>query len=164
MATKEDFYPEDWKRIASAPIIAAAIISACDDVGEERESEDEEIDAFNNSMVKLRKRYRKNELIQAVIDSIEQDNTEEFEALFNAVGATESHESPLEDRVQMVSDSADLIDAKVEKKQAKEYKKFVMDAATEVASASKEGFFFLGAKISKKEEFFLRQLQRALGI
>jgi len=164
MATMNDFDPEDWRRIAQAPIIAAAIISACDDVGEDRESENEEIDAFNKSIAKLRKKYADVELVQAVIDSIEHDDTSEFEKLFTTLGATESHESPLDDRVTMIAESTELIDAKVDKKEAKLYKKFVMDAATDVASASKESFFFLGSNISKKEDFFLRQLQRALGI
>lgn len=164
MSNKSDFDAETWRKIASAPIIAAAVISASDDVGDDRESEDEEIEAFKASLVKLRKKYGKSQLVNEVIDFIEQEGTEEFEQLFNALGAAASHESPLEDRVKILEETSLILEDHADKKDGKLYKKFVMDAATEVASASKEGFFAFGSRISKKEDFYLRQIQAALGI
>ncbi len=162
MTTKNDFSTEEWKLVASAPIIAAAVISASDDVGEDRESEDEEIAAFIESLQKLRKKYGKTPLVNEVIDYIENEGTEEFEALFSALGAAASHESPLEDRIRTIGEANEVLDRVVAQKDAKAYKKFVMDAATAVASASKEGFFVFSSKISKKEEFYLRQIQSVL--
>lgn len=164
MTSKADFDDATWKQVASAPIIAAAVISASDDVGDDRESEDEEIEAFKTSLVKLRKKYGKSQLVNEVIDFIENEGTEEFEQLFNALGAAASHESPLEDRIKGIAETSVLLDGLADKKDVKLYKKFVMDAATEVASASKEGFFVFGSSISKKEDFYLRQIQGALGI
>lgn len=162
MTTKSDFDPEKWKLVASAPIIAAAVISAADDVGEDRESEDEEIDAFLKALPGLRKKYGKTQLVTDVIDYIENEGTEEFEALFAALGASASHENPLEDRIKTIGEASELLEGMNDKKDLKQYKKFVMDAATAVASASKEGFFVFSSNISKKEEFFLRQIQNAM--
>lgn len=164
MTSKADFDKESWRKIASAPIIAAAVISASDDVGDDRESEDEEIDAFKASLVRLRKKYGKSQLVNEVIDFIEKEGTQEFEDLFHALGAAASHESPIEDRIKGLEEMAVLLDNQADKKDTRLYKKFVMDAATEVASASKEGFFVFGSRISKKEDFFLRQIQAVLGI
>jgi len=164
MTSKADFDEETWKRVASAPIIAAAVISASDDVGDDRDSEDEEIQAFKDSLVRLRKKYGKSELVNEVINFIENEGTEEFETLFNALGASASHESPLEDRIKGIAETSVILDGLADKKDIKLYKKFVMDAATEVASASKEGFFAFGSRISKKEDFYLRQIQGALGL
>lgn len=162
MASKSDFDPEEWKKVASAPIIAAAVISASDDVGDDMDSEEEEIQAFKESLVKLRKKYGKIALVAQVLDDIEDEGTGEFDALFNAIGASASHESPLEDRVKAIGEAGDILERIADKKEAKEYKKFLIDAATAVASASKEGFFVFGSSISKKEEFYLRQIQSAL--
>lgn len=162
MTSKIDFNDDEWKFIASAPIIAAAVISASDDVGEGHESEDEEITAFKESMTKLRKKYGSTAIVNDVIDEIENEGTEEFETVYAALGASASHETPLEDRVKEVGKAGEIVDRIADKKDAKQYKKFLLDAATAVASASKEGFFVLGSSISKKEDFFLRQLQSAL--
>lgn len=162
MISKNDLNPDEWKIVASAPIIAAAVISASDDVGDDQDSENEEIAAFKESMVKLRKKYGSSTIVSEVIDEIENEGTEEFENVYAALGASASHESPLEDRVKDVGKAGQIIDRIADKKDAKQYKKFLLDAATAVASASKEGFFVLGSSISKKEDFFLRQLQSVL--
>jgi len=162
MTNMGDFDPDEWKMVASAPIIAAAVISASDDVGDDMESEEEEIQAFKDSLVKLRKKYGKTELVNQVLDAIEDEGTDEFDILFNSIGAAASHESPLEDRVKSIADTCDILERVADKKEAKQYKKFLIDAATAVASASKEGFFAFGSSISKKEEFYLRQIQSAL--
>ena len=162
MASKSDFDTDEWTLVASAPIIAAAVISASDDVGEDMDSEEEEIQAFKNSLVQLRKKYGKTQLVNEVLDDIENEGTGEFDALFSAIGASASHESPLEDRVKAIGNAGDVLDRIADKKEARQYKKFLIDAATAVASASKEGFFVFGSSISKKEEFYLRQIQSAL--
>ena len=162
MTSKSDFDPEQWQKIASAPIIAAAVISASDDTGDDMESEEEEIQAFKDSLVKLRKKYGKTRLIADVLDAIEDEGTDEFDILFASIGASASHESPLEDRIRVVGEAGEILESVADKKDAKQYKKFLIDAATAVASASKEGFFAFGSSISKKEEVYLRQLQSAL--
>lgn len=162
MVSKSDFDSDEWKLMASAPIIAAAVISASDDVGKDMDSEEEEIQAFKDSLVQLRKKYGKTQLVNEVLDDIENEGTGEFDTLFAAIGASASHESPLEDRVKAIGDAGDVLDRIADKKEAKQYKKFLIDAATAVASASKEGFFVFGSSISKKEEFYLRQIQSAL--
>lgn len=154
MISKNDLNPDEWKIVASAPIIAAAVISASDDVGDDQDSENEEIAAFKESMVKLRKKYGSSTIVNEVIDEIENEGTEEFENVYAALGASASHESPLEDRVKDVGKAGQIIDRIADKKDAKQYKKFLLDAATAVASASKEGFFVLGSSISKNEDFF----------
>lgn len=164
MTTKADFEPDEWKIIASAPIIAAAVISASDDVGEDRDSEDEEIEAFKVALEKFEKKYAKSILVTDVLSFIKAEGTEEFEVLFSALSAAASHESPLEDRVKTIAEAGELVREKADKKEAKLYNKFIMDAATAVAAASKEGFFVFSSSISKKEDFYLRQIQRALGI
>ncbi len=162
MTSKSDFRADEWKIVASAPIIAAAVISASDDVGEGNDSEDEEIAAFKKALVKLRQKYDSTSLINDAIDDIENQGTKEFDALYAALDATVSHESPLENRIQDVVQAGEIVDRVADKKDAKQYKKFLLDAATAVASASKEGFFVFGSSISKKEAFFLSQLQSAL--
>lgn len=164
MTIKSDFQPEDWETVASGPIIAAAVISASDDTGEDRDSEDEEIAAFKDALEKLKKKYAKSKLISEVVDFIQDEGTQEFEELFSALGAAASHETPLEDRVKTIALAGEIVDRIADKKEAKLYKKFVMDAATAVAAASKEGFFVFTSNISKKEDFYLRQIQSALGI
>ena len=162
MVSKNDFEPDEWQQIASAPIIAAAIISASDDTGDDNESEDEEIKAFRDALIKLRKKYGKTTLVNDVLDAIENEGTNEFDALYAAIGGATSHESPLEDRVKSIAAVNDILERVADKKEASQYKKFLIDAATAVAAASKEGFFVFGSSISKKEEFYLRQLQSAL--
>lgn len=162
MTSKNDLDSDEWKIVASAPIIAAAVISASDDVGEGQDSEDEEVAAFKKSLMTLRKKYGSTTIINEVIDEIENEGTEEFEIVYAALGASASHETPLEDRVKDVGKAGEIIDRIADKKDAKQYKKFLLDAATAVAAASKEGFFVFGSSISKKEDFFLRQLQSVL--
>lgn len=164
MTTQKDFETDDWKLIASAPIIAAAVISASDDVGEDRESEDEEIEAFKTALDKFESKYSKSALVSDVLGFIKSEGTEEFEVLFAALSAAASHESPLEDRVKSIGQAAEIVDRIADKRESKLYKKFIIDAATAVANASKEGFFVFGSSISKKEDFYLRQIQSALGI
>jgi len=164
MTSKSDFDPADWQKIASAPIIAAAVISASDDVGDDMDSEEDEIRAFRESLVRLRKKYGKTALIADVLDAIEDEGTDEFDKLFASIGAAASHESPLEERVKAVAEAGEILERVADGKETKQYKKFLIDAATEVASASKEGFFVFGSSISKKEEFYLRQLQSALNM
>jgi len=119
MTSKADFDEETWKRVASAPIIAVAVISASDDVGDDRDSEDEEIQAFKDSLVRLRKKYGKSELVNEVINFIENEGTEEFETLFNALGASASHESPLEDRIKGIAETSVILDGLADKKDIK---------------------------------------------
>lgn len=164
MTTKNDFNSEEWETVASGPIIAAAVISASDDTGEDRDSEDEEIAAFKDALKKLKKKYSKSTLVSDVVDYINSEGTQEFEELFSALGAAASHESPLEDRVKTIALAGEIVDRIADKKEVKLYKKFVMDAATAVAAASKEGFFVFSSNISKKEDFYLRQIQSALDI
>lgn len=164
MTTKTDFEDDEWKLVASAPIIAAAVISASDDVGDDRDSEDEEINAFKVALEKFEKKYAKSVLVSEVLAFIKSEGTEEFEVLFSALSAAASHESPLEDRVKSIGQAGEIVDRIAVKKEAKLYKKFIVDAATVVASASKEGFLVFSSSISKKEDFYLRQIHRALGI
>lgn len=164
MTTKNDFETDDWKLIASAPIIAAAVISASDDVGDDRDSEDEEIEAFKNALEKFESKYAKSILVSEILEFIKSEGTEEFEVLFSALSAAASHESPLEDRVKSIGHAAEIVERIADKKEAKLYKKFIVDAATAVATASKEGFFVFSSSISKKEDFYLRQIQSALDI
>lgn len=164
MTTQSDFESDDWKLIASAPIIAAAVISASDDVGDDRDSEDEEIEAFKAALDSFESKYAKSKLVTEILTFIKAEGTEEFELLFTALSAAASHESPLEDRVKSISEAGGIVERIADKKEAKLYKKFIMDAARAVASASKEGFFVFSSSISKKEDFYLRQIQSALGI
>jgi len=164
ITTKNDFEADDWKLIASAPIIAAAVISASDDVGDDRDSEDEEINAFKVALEKFESRYAKSALVSDVLSYIKAEGTEEFEVLFSALSAAASHESPLEDRVKSIGQAGEIVDRIADKKEAKLYKNFIVDAATAVATASKEGFFVFSSSISKKEDFYLRQIQSVLGV
>ena len=128
------------------------------------DSEEEEIEAFKTSLDKLQNKYGKVQLVSDVVEYIKGEGTSEFYDLLTALGGAASHESPLENRVKTIAEATEILDRVADKKEAKLYKKFVMDAATAVASASKEGFFVFGSKISKKEDFYLRQIQSALGI
>ncbi len=162
MTTQSDFSPEDWTAIASALIVAAAVISASDDVGEDRESEDEEIAAFKTALDKLEKKYAKCDLVADVLRFIKSEGTEEFEVLFATLGSAASHESPLEDRVKAIGQAGEKVDLFADKKEAKLYKKFIMDAATAVANASKEGFLFLAAPSAKKKNFIFARFKARL--
>lgn len=164
MTTRSDFDDETWAQVAKAPVLAAAVISAADDVGDDTESEEEELAAFKTSLEKLAKKYRKSELVQDVLATLEGEDMEDFWATHGQMGAAVSHESPLEDRIRAIADIIELVDATADKKEAKAYKGFVYDAAHAVADASKEGFFVLSSRISKKEDFYLRQLRSAMRI
>lgn len=164
MTTRSDFDDAAWDRVAKAPVLAAAVISAADDVGEDDESEQQELAAFKASLEKLAKKYRKSELVQAVYDALQGEEMADFWATHGQMGAAVSHESPLEDRIRELGVVSELVDGVADRKEARAYKDFVYEAAHAVARASKEGFFVLSAKISKKEDFYLRQLRSAMRI
>lgn len=164
MTTRSDFDDAAWGRVAKAPVLAAAVISAADDVGGDDESEEEELAAFKASLEKLAKKYRKSGLVQAVYEALQDENMAEFWATHGQMGTAVSHENPLEDRIRELGEVAELVDGVADRKEARAYKDFVYDAAHAVAGASKESFFMLSAKISKKEDFYLRQLRSAMRI
>lgn len=89
---------------------------------------------------------------------------DEFWTAHGAIGAAVSHENPLEDRLADVKLAVEAIDRIADKRDAKAYKNFVYDASRVVANASKESFFALSSSISKKEDFYLRQLRSMLGL
>lgn len=164
MTTRSDFDDDAWAKIAKAPLLAATVISAADDIGDGDESEAEELAAFKASLDKLAKKFRKSPLVQDVFDTLQGDDMQDFWTTHGQMGVAVSHESPLEDRLREIGEIAALVDDVGDRKDARAYKDFIYEAAHAVATASKEGFFMLSSRISKKEDFYLRQLRSALGI
>lgn len=164
MTTRSDFDEDAWLKIAKAPVLAAAVISAADDVGEDMDSEEEELAAFKASLEKLARKFRKSALVQDVYEALQSEDMQDFWDTHGQMGAAVSHESPLEDRLHEIAEIAMLVDAGADKKEARAYKDFIYEAAYVVAGASKERFFVLSSRISKKEDFYLRQLRSSLGI
>ena len=166
MTSRSDFSDDDWKQLVSIVIIASAVISAADDVGQGDDSEMEEMQAFRDSLGKLagKFKFKKIELVQDVAAALESEDTDEVWMSLGTMGAAVSHENPLVDQLETVRAGIEIVDRVADKKEAKAFKNFIFDAARAVASASKESFFALASPISKKDEYYLRQLRSVLGL
>jgi len=164
MTSRSNFSDDEWQQVTGSVIVAAAVISAADDVGEDQESELQEMQAFRDNLDKLANKQKKSAFVQEVAAALASNDMDDFWDAHGAMGSAVSHENPLEDRLAEVKSAAAIVDRVADKKDAKAYKKFVYDAARTVASASKESFFALSSSISKKEDFYLRQLRTMLGL
>jgi len=162
MASRNDFSKDHWHKISVAPIIAAAVISAADDVDRGRTSEEQELAAFDADLAVLAKIYEKNGLVQDVIHDLGNRDADGDHDLAEVFRFALHQTQDLDEKLQEVADAVRLVDALGDKNDIKAYRKFIIEAAETVAGASKESVSLLAGRTSKKESAYLRKLRKLL--
>ncbi len=162
-ATRADFSAEHWHRVSVAPIGAAAVISAADDVDKSQTSEEQELQTFDADLEVLAKIHDKSDLVQDVIHTLVNraagDDRDLADVFRFALHQTEG----LNERLEDVADAVRLLEDLGDAKEAKAYRKFILEAAETVAGAAKESVPLLAGKTSKKESTYLRKLRKMVG-
>ena len=142
MATRADFSAEHWHRVSVAPIGAAALICAADDVDKSRSSEEQELQTFDADLEVLAKIHDKSDLVQDVIHALVNraagDDRDLADVFRFALHQTEGLNERLEDVADAVRLLEDLGDAK-------------------------ESISLLAGKTGKKESTYLRKLRKMVG-
>ncbi len=158
MSKKVDYTAEEWKAIASAPVMAGLYVSMSDKGGPA---------GIAKEAIAV---------VKAIADSGSGDAPEVVKALSESVkssgGRPELPDLPTGDPAatqQALIGGIKTAVAAVASKSSSEsddYKAWLVSVATAVSHASKEGGFlgFGGAEVSRDEETALRQLSDALGV
>ena len=164
MVSKNDFSREDWIRVATAPIVAAAVISAADDVDKGRTSEEEELAAFDEILQTLAKAYKKIDLIPEVIAALAEKHQLGATGMDAVFGFSIHQTDDLDQKLTEVAAAVTLVEQAGDRKDAKAYKQFILEASETVSIASKESFGLFAGRTSQKESVYLRKLRKIMGM
>ena len=157
MSKANDYSPEDWKIISSAPMMAGLLVSMSDmsgPIGMAREA------MVLVKMVNDSAQGTPNELIKSV--------TEEVKAQRGRPDLPELRSDPATVRSSLIDRCKHAVALVGQKSpaEADDYKKWLVSLAKETASASKEGGFLGmgGTVVSEAETSAVRDLALALGM
>lgn len=145
MAIKSRFAKEEWQMIADAPEwIFAALAAADGNVALTTKAKE------SKAFKKVVKNYSTtSNLVQDVVVDKTKTSRE-------VKGAT------LSDAEQALEEINNLLESKLSRREADQYRKFLISVADSVAEAAGEGALGLGQKISKKEAKALDKIKAAL--
>ena len=161
MTATGEFNDAEWQQLRHFPLVVAALISAVD---YSTLSEGREYDAFTDFIRKSDSKRRKSLFIAEILDEDVEYDRETFLAQCTSVATAQSGEKPIENALQQARNVAQLVDERLEKRDAKSYKEFVLDVALAVARAHKESALPFASSISTIEDFHIRRLTTALGV
>ena len=155
MTTKDDFTPDEWERLLTAPWVAGLLIVFADThitgmAGEFRALwQALTVDAPSDAPGDL--------LAELVADMEERDGDEDTPA--------GDEDLDKEELLALLASAADLIDARCRPDEATGYREWIRNAATATAEASKESWFFGigGERVSSKEKDAMAEIDAALG-
>jgi LysM repeat protein len=145
MAVKSNFTKEEWQLITDGPEWVFAALAAADG-NVAMMTKMKESKAFK----KVVKNYTSS---SALVKEVVGDETKASKDVKRAT---------LSDAEQTLEEINALLDAKLTRSDADEYRAFLISVADSVAAAAGEGALGIGKKISKKEEKALAKLKTAL--
>ena len=145
MAVKSKFTNEEWQLIKDGPEwIFAALAAADGNVAIMTKTKE------SRAFKKLQKDY---ETTSSLVNEVLGDKGKTSKEVKNAT---------LSDAEQALEKINELLDAKLDRSEADQYRTFLNSVANSVADAAGEGAFGIGKNISKKEEKALAKIKDAL--
>ncbi len=157
MTTQNDYTPEEWMQVLSAPAVAGTLIISADPsvFGSIKESYGiaKAIAAFSAAT--------SNELVRAIGAAMQGGQRPQMPAIDKSKGPA----GMLDAMLAFCKEATDLVSGK-SADDADEYKRFLMDVAQKTAEAGKEGGFLgIGAvRVSDQEKAALARLAETLGV
>jgi hypothetical protein len=153
MTQKTDYTDKEWRLLVFAPSCAANEIAESD--GGISKSETIAITSY---MLTAKNSYKKNELINAIIDDLpEQFKNQQIPGELRYINTIEEAEL-------VFQKIAHLVDTKAPKKEAKEYKEFILGIMKKVANASGKFLNLIGDNVSDSESEFQERIKTSLGL
>ena len=172
MSNKSDYTPEEWAKLMDLPMVAATavIMAAPNPMGLP-----DEVSAEGAAYEQLQQPGIETELLHALRADLHErwERRDDLDApspeLPLYIGGVHYYDPVLERKElsALAGDVAAILQDRAMPEEAAAYKQFVMDTATAVAYASKEGGGFLGfgrKNITDRELSMLDTLSAALGI
>ena len=157
----DEFSEGEWELLGRLRLVVATMISAVD---YSTMSEQREYKAFATFLSKAGEKRRKSEFVAAVLDDVVEADQETFLQHCTAVASAMSGDKPVETALRQVKAAALMLDQRLDKRDAKAYKDFIVDVALAVARAHKESALPFASSVSKVEDFHIRRIETALGI
>jgi hypothetical protein len=150
MTRKADFNAEEWSLVLQGPPVAGMMVIAADRGGTFRESV-----SMGQAYAEARQQRGANELLDEIVAANPEFDREAFR----------SPEDLQRRGRERLREAVELLDAKASPSDVEDYKRFVLDLATRVARAHKEGGFLgMGGKeISPAEQTALDEIAATLG-
>lgn len=150
MTGKEDFTPEEWELILSAPPSAGLMIATAQRGGTFRETF-----SIAKAYAEARRRHGESQLLDEITSAKpEMDHTR-----YHSMEELQEH------TLEHLRDAAALLERKATPQEADEYKQFVVEVAEHVAEAHREGILGLsGERVSEAEREAVDKVKEALGV
>lgn len=161
MTEAYDFNEDEWHELRQLPIIVATLISAVD---YSSLSENKEFEAFANFIQNVASKHNETSLIATVLGDVQNVDSATFQAECTSVASALSGEKPVEQALKRIKHAGELLDERLDKRNAKAFKNFIVDVAVVVARAHKESMLPFASTISKVEDYHIRRIETALGI
>jgi hypothetical protein len=159
MNRKEDFTPDEWGALIKAPMMVSySVMGAAPSGGIGLVKE---MKAVADAIVDTGEQAPAGSLIQAVVNEIRSNATDEFQGPKETVPAGEIKDRALE----LCGRVAQILQSKAAE-EGHAYKLWLLSVARSVAEASKEGGFlsFGGTRVSDSEMAAMTEIASALGI
>jgi predicted house-cleaning noncanonical NTP pyrophosphatase (MazG superfamily) len=144
MTTKNEFDAEQWKLVAEGPVTAGMIVLGAEGGGTFRETY-----ALARAYADARKQHGESELLDEIVSAKPEFDRHRYK----------SQEELREQGSQRLADAVALIGEKATPEELTDYKEFVVNLASAVASAHKEH----GQQISPAEQAALDEIRARLG-
>ncbi|MBU1211205.1 MAG: hypothetical protein KJ587_08025 [Alphaproteobacteria bacterium] len=162
MAVQQDFTPEEWAEIVSAPLFASVAVSAAEPGGLWGTLQE----GYANASSIVGGRSHDIALVRDVVGSLSTaDGRQLAQDRLKARISDRQREQIVTACLAGLEDIGRIAEAKAGK-DAAGFKAWIRDSAVAVAEAANEGGFlgFGGEKVSKKERATLQQISSALGV
>jgi len=144
MSVKSDFDGAEWDLVAEGPVTAGMIVLTADSGGTFRETL-----ALARSYTDARKEHGQSELLDEIVSAKPEFDRHRYK----------SQEELREQGTQRLADAVALLGEKATPEEVADYKEFVVNLASAVASAHKEH----GQQISPAEQAALDEIGARLG-
>ena len=143
MTAKTDFDQDEWATISQGPVTAGMIVLTASGGGSFRETF-----ALSSAYTDARNQHGESELLDEIVSAKPQFDRHRFH------GQQELRDNGL----QLLSDARGLLQQKATPKELDDYRNFVLNLATKVAEAHKEG----GQAVSPGEQAALNEIKARL--
>jgi len=149
MTAKDDFTPEEWELILSAPPSAGLLVATAQRGGTFRETF-----SIAKSYAEARRQHGDSQLL----DEIASTKPEIDHTRYHSLEELEQHS------LEHLRNAVAVLEQKATPEEVEQYRKFVVDLAGHVAEAHREGFLGMsGERVSEAERETIEKIKQALG-
>jgi hypothetical protein len=158
---KDAFSPDDWQQVRIAPWVVAIAVMAADPNG--AAGTEREVEELRRLVADTDAHASSNDLIRAVADDLTADRTSDGPI---PAGWADGFASLRDRAVEHVRSVVAVLDEVAEPGEAQQFQAWLMDLASGVAAAAKEGGFLGlgGTRVSEAEVSVLDELADVLGV